>query len=131
MTARHALVSLERDGLVERRRGVETFVGTPRIQINQPMTSTEQLAGRGLTAKSKILLACIVYDAQEVAAKLALSSDSGIIKLMRLRHAAGKPLSLETCYLAAENFQDCSRLTYRFDCSQDARAHVQPDIGAC
>src|SRR3979490_1989129 len=31
MTARHALASLERDGLVERRRGIGTFVAAPKI----------------------------------------------------------------------------------------------------
>src|SRR6202451_2955051 len=48
MTARHALASLEREGVVERRRGIGTFVGSPKIHINKLMSSTEQLAGRGL-----------------------------------------------------------------------------------
>ncbi|WP_213804265.1 GntR family transcriptional regulator [Granulicella sp. dw_53] len=106
MTARHALASLEREGLVERRRGVGTFVSTPRIQINKLMSTTEQLAGRGLTAKSRVLLARIVYDEQEIEAKLALPLGSGVIKLVRLRHAAEEPFSLETCYLSAADFPE-------------------------
>jgi len=31
MTARHALASLEHDGVVERRRGIGTFVAAPKI----------------------------------------------------------------------------------------------------
>lgn len=106
MTARHALASLEHEGLVERRRGVGTFVSTPRIQINKLMSSTEQLAGRGLVAKSKVLLANTVHDEEEIAAKLALPPGSGLIKLVRLRHADQEPFALETCYLSAEDFSE-------------------------
>ena len=35
MTARHAVASLEREGLVERRRGVGTFVAPPKIHFNK------------------------------------------------------------------------------------------------
>src|SRR5262249_48163007 len=35
MTARHALASLEREGVVERRRGIGTFVTTPKIHFNK------------------------------------------------------------------------------------------------
>src|SRR5215472_4026790 len=52
MTARHALASLEREGVVERRRGVGTFVATPKIQFNKLMSYTEQMASRSLVAAS-------------------------------------------------------------------------------
>lgn len=104
MTARHALASLEREGLVERRRGIGTFVSAPKIHINKLMSYTEQLAGRGLVAGSKILVARVVYDEPEVSARLLLPPEDGMIKLERLRHAAEEPFSLETCYLAAADF---------------------------
>src|SRR6201984_2604019 len=50
MTARHALASLEREGVVERRRGIGTFVAEPRIHLNKLMSYTEQMASRSLTA---------------------------------------------------------------------------------
>src|SRR5271165_2350363 len=53
MTARHALASLEREGVVERRRGVGTFVSTPKIHFNKLMSYTEQMRSRSLTAGSK------------------------------------------------------------------------------
>ncbi len=55
MTARHALVSLEREGIVERHRGIGTFVAAPKIHFNKLQSYTEQLASRGLAASSKVL----------------------------------------------------------------------------
>src|SRR5216684_666917 len=55
MTARQALVSLEREGIVERRRGVGTFVTAPKIQFNKLMSYTEQMGSRRLMPVSKTL----------------------------------------------------------------------------
>lgn len=104
MTARHALASLEREGVVERRRGIGTFVSAPKIHFNKLMSYTEQMASRSMTAASKILFAKIIDDEQEANARLSLSPKSGVIKLERLRHAAGEPFALETCYLSAAQF---------------------------
>src|SRR5262252_221151 len=57
MTARHALASLEREGIVERRRGVGTFVSSPKIHFNKLMSYTEQMAARSLSPTSRIILA--------------------------------------------------------------------------
>src|SRR5215510_1864053 len=55
MTARHALTSLEREGLVERRRSAGTFVATPKVHFNKLTSYTEQMASRGLVAHSQVL----------------------------------------------------------------------------
>jgi GntR family transcriptional regulator len=104
MTARHALASLEREGLVERRRGIGTFVAPPKIHFNKLMSYTEQMSARSLTAGAKVLLAKIVDNENEAAAHLSLPPNSTLIKLERLRHAAGDPFALETCYLDAAEF---------------------------
>jgi GntR family transcriptional regulator len=104
MTARHALASLEREGVVERRRGVGTFVSAPKIHFNKLMSYTEQMGSRRLTPVSKILFAKIIDNEEEATARLSLSPKSQILKLERLRSAAGEPFALETCYLSASQF---------------------------
>jgi GntR family transcriptional regulator len=104
MTARHALASLERDGVVERRRGIGTFVAAPKIHFNKLTSYTEQMAGRGMTAGSKILFAKVMSNEQEAAARLSLPPTANVVKLERLRHAGGEPFALETCYLSATEF---------------------------
>ena len=104
MTARHALIFLEREGLVERRRGIGTFVAPPKIHFNKLMSYTEQMAARTLVAGARVLFAKIVNDESEAPARLSLPPNSSVIKFERLRHASGEPFALETCYLDAAEF---------------------------
>src|SRR5436305_1655591 len=87
MTARHALTSLEREGIVERRRGAGTFVAPPKIHFNRLMSYTEQMASRGLSACSKVLCVMLIDQEPEIAARLSLPSGSSLVKVERLRQA--------------------------------------------
>ncbi len=104
MTARHALATLEHEGLVERRRGIGTFVASPKIHFNKLMSYTEQMAARSLTAASRILSLKVIEAEPEVAARLSIPADESLIELKRLRHAADEPFALETCYLSQKEF---------------------------
>jgi GntR family transcriptional regulator len=106
MTARHALVGLEREGVVERRRGAGTFVATPKIHFNKLMSYTEQMSSRGLAPRSRVLLTKVIEDEPEVAARIGLPGASRMIKIQRLRLTGEEPFALETCYLPATEFPD-------------------------
>jgi len=109
MTARHALAGLEREGMVERRRGSGTFVAPPKIHFNKLMSFTEQMASRGLAGYSRILSASLVDGDPEIVARLALPSDSRLVKIERLRQGADEPFALETVCLSAQQFAGLTR----------------------
>ncbi len=102
MTARHALAGLEREGVVERRRGAGTFVASPKIHFNKLMSYTEHMSSRGLSPRSQILLAKVIEHDAEVAARLGLPATSPLVKIERLRETGDEPFALETCYLPKE-----------------------------
>jgi GntR family transcriptional regulator len=104
MTARHALAVLEREGMVERRRGAGTFVAPPKIHFNKLMSFSEQMAGRSLATCSKVLSMSLIDSEQEIAARLASPARSRLIKIERIRLGGDEPFALETCYLSGEEF---------------------------
>ncbi len=104
MTARHALIALEREGLVVRRRGAGTFVAPPKIHFNKLMSYTEEMSARGLAVSSRVLSLSIIHTEQEIAARLALPATSQLVKLERLRLSGHEPCALETCYFSADEF---------------------------
>ena len=110
MTARHALAEMQREGLVDRRRGSGTFVAVPKIHFNRLASFTEQMASRGLPARSRILCATVLDDEPEAAARLALPAHSRLVKLERLRQSGEQPFAVESCYLSADEFAGLASL---------------------
>jgi GntR family transcriptional regulator len=110
MTARHALAGLEREGLVERRRGAGTFVASPKIHFNKLMSYTEHMSSRGLCPRSRVLVNKIVDHDAEVAARLALPASSTLVRIERLRETGDEPFALETCYLPAKDFAELTNV---------------------
>jgi GntR family transcriptional regulator len=106
MTARHALAGLERDGVVERRRGAGTFVAAPKIHFNKLMSYTEHMSSRGLTPQSRVLVAKVIEHEAEVAARLGLPATSALVKIERLRLTGEEPFAMETCHLPAGEFAE-------------------------
>jgi GntR family transcriptional regulator len=109
MTARHALAGLEKEGLVERRRGAGTFVAPPKIHFNKLMSYTEQMAGRNVPISSRVLALKVMESEPEVALRLSLPSTSRLVKLERVREAGNEPFAIETCYLSAAEFPGLGR----------------------
>jgi len=110
MTARHALGGLEQEGMVRRRPGAGTFVAPPMIHFNKLMSFTEQMAGRSLTVCSRVLSFSVMDSEPEMAARLALTPGTLMMKIERLRKAADEPFALESCYLSAKEFAGLTRI---------------------
>ena len=87
MTARHALAELQREGLVERHRGSGTYVAPPKIEFNKLTSFTEQMAGRSMTAQSRVLHLSTIQGEQDVSARLSLPATTRLLYIERLREA--------------------------------------------
>src|SRR3984893_19118617 len=85
MTARHALTVLEREGMVQPRRGAGTFVAPPKIHFNKLMGFTELMAGRNLSSCSRVLSFSVVDNEHSVAARLGLADNTALSQLTPLR----------------------------------------------
>jgi GntR family transcriptional regulator len=104
MTARHALADLAREGVVECRHGVGTFVAPPKVHFNKLLSYTEQMSSLGLTVHSKVISSTIATAEHEIAARLGLSHSSRLIRVERVRSAGDEPVALEACYLSETEF---------------------------
>jgi len=62
------------------------------------------MGSRGLAPRTKVILARIIEDEHEIAARLGLPGEGRIVKIERVRHSANEPFALETCYLPASEF---------------------------
>jgi GntR family transcriptional regulator len=108
MTARHALQGLEREGVVERRSGVGTFVAQPRIHFNKLMSFSEYMSERNLSSRSRVLSLETVVE-EEIAAKLGMPPSDKLVKFSRLRLGGTEPFTLQTVYLPADKFSGLTR----------------------
>ena len=62
------------------------------------------MSSRGLAPRSRVLVAKVVEDEQEIAARLGLPAASALVQIARLRLTEEDPFALETCYLPAAEF---------------------------
>jgi GntR family transcriptional regulator len=108
MTARQSLNALESDGWVVRRPGVGTFVAPPRIHFNRLRGFSEQMAIKGLLARSQVLEMVSITD-EEISARLQLPADSLLLRIERLRFGNAEPLAVELVYLPEEAFPSIAK----------------------
>ena len=104
MTVRQALIHLVRDGDLEVKPGVGTFVAEPKLTYDalHLLGFTEEVMRQGDIATSRVLeQAQSVVPPGRVALCLNLSPDDPVIKIVRLRLSGKVPLLLETIYLPA------------------------------
>lgn len=108
MTARHALQSLQQDGIVYTQIGKGTFVNQPKIdqELSRLSSFTQDMAGRNMAASSRILEASIHYADEVVAAHLGIPVGSEVVNLARIRLADGEPVAIERAHLNHRLFRN-------------------------
>ena len=105
MTARHALETLEREGLLYRspRRG--TFVSEPRLRFSVG-SFTRNMSAADRVPGTEVLAATTLTPDPVAADLLDIPAGGRVHLLRRLRTAAGEPVAIENIQVSAERFPD-------------------------
>jgi GntR family transcriptional regulator len=108
LTVRHALDNLARQGWLNRRHGVGTFVANPTVARIAPskLSFTEQMQAIGRTPSSRQISFQVVSANAEIASYLGLQESDPVVEITRLRLADDEPILLETSYLSQARFPD-------------------------
>lgn len=106
LTVRHALNDLVNEGMLQRQRGVGTFVAVPKLTqvIDRVLGFSERIKEAGHKPSSRLVSLETVPATLSIARRLALQPKTPLYKLVRLRCVDGKPVMLETAYLPVALF---------------------------
>lgn len=104
ITVRQALSSLEKDGLILRRRGKGSFVMDEQ-RVLEPMKLTgmmEDIIAMGVKTKTKIVNFDFVVPPKKAAEHLRLDEGSKVLRVERIRLIQGSPISHTISYIPHE-----------------------------
>jgi GntR family transcriptional regulator len=115
VTVRKAIDDLVADGLLVRRHGSGTFVTRPVSKVEQRLSQltsfTEDMARRGIKARSEWLHKGIHTPSPDEMMILGLAADTRVSRLSRLRIADDQPLAIEHASVSGEFLPDPSTVT--------------------
>jgi GntR family transcriptional regulator len=101
MTVRQALDALVAEGVLERFPGRGTFVAPPRRTPSRISSFSEDMAGRGIVAEARTLVAEEMRATTGVARALGIAIREPVLRWRRLRLADGSPVCVSDAYLPA------------------------------
>jgi GntR family transcriptional regulator len=101
VTIRHALKTLDNEGLIYRRQGLGSFVSD--IELRQPLVCltdfSEDMHRAGLTARSSVISQEVVTCTPPVCRKLDLDEGSSVLRLDRLRLGDDLPIAFDITWM--------------------------------
>ncbi len=107
MTARQALSTMEKRGLIRRQRGVGSFVLARMFDrpLDQLVGFTQDMTERGIKATSRILRFERIAAPLEVAGFCAIEPGTEILRIKRLRLANDQAVAVADAYLPGVEFE--------------------------
>src|SRR3984893_7716676 len=103
MTIRQAILELVNEGILVRRKGIGTFVASPKIEqaLNSLTSFTQDMAQRGMKAGGRVLSFKETTPDPTIRKPLGMSAQDKVFECVRLRLADEEPMALETTTLLA------------------------------
>ena len=101
ITVRRAIQNLVSRGLLEIRRGLGTFVLSPRIEAELTKLTgfVEDMNAAGRKATARVLSQGVVAASARVAERLQLARGTKVMQIKRVRLGDGMPISFDETYL--------------------------------
>ena len=110
MTVRQAVTYLAKQGLLDVRPGVGTFIAQPKLTYDalHLLGFSEEMARSGAVAESLVLEQSLVVPAARVASKLRLDPNETVVQIVRLRRVNQEPMLLETSMRSTNCWNDAT-----------------------
>jgi len=114
-TIRKAVNNLVLAGLVEKRKGVGTFVTHPKIvhRIGHIYGSHEEILARGMIPSTTFIEKKEITPSEPMRQEMALEKGATVIKVKRLRFVNEEPVAILSSYLPKDLVPDLARVKFR------------------
>ena len=114
-TIRKAVANLVLAGLLEKRKGLGTFVAHPKIvhRLGRLYASTEEILARGTTPGTTFIEKKEIVPPETMRREMNLKRGDNVIKIKRLRFADEKPVAVLSSYLPSDLVPDLVQVEFR------------------